>query len=96
MDISVLVPLYNEAESLPSLHEWIVRVMQEHHFSYEVVYVNDGSSDDSWQVIKSLREQDAHVKGICFRRNYGKSAALHARSGGQFLISHLISACTVP
>ena len=77
MDISVLVPLYNEAESLPSLHEWIVRVMQEHHFSYEVVYVNDGSSDDSWQVIKSLREQDAHVKGICFRRNYGKSAALH-------------------
>ena len=77
MDISVLVPLYNEAESLPSLHEWIVRVMNEHHFSYEVVFVNDGSTDASWSVIKSLRDKDANVKGICFRRNYGKSAALH-------------------
>jgi len=77
MDISVLVPLYNEAESLPHLHDWIVRIMNEHHFSYEVVYVNDGSTDNSWAVIKSLREKDAHVKGICFRRNYGKSAALH-------------------
>ena len=77
MDISVLVPLYNEAESLPSLHEWISRVMNEHNFSYEVVFVNDGSTDESWSVIKSLRDIDANVKGICFRRNYGKSAALH-------------------
>ena len=77
MDISVLVPLYNEAESLPVLHEWIVRVMQENGFSYEVLYVNDGSTDASWRVIKELREKDEHVRGICFRRNYGKSAALH-------------------
>ena len=77
MDISVLVPLYNEAESLPSLHEWISRVMNEHNFSYEVVFVNDGSTDESRSVIKSLRDIDANVKGICFRRNYGKSAALH-------------------
>ena len=77
MDISVLVPLYNEAESLPSLHEWIVRVMKEHAFSYEIIFVNDGSTDDSWQVIKGLQMHDANVRGICFRRNYGKSAALH-------------------
>lgn len=77
MDISVLVPLYNEAESLPSLHEWIVRVMTEHDLSYEVVFVNDGSSDDSWDVIRTLSAKDEHIRGICFRRNYGKSAALH-------------------
>lgn len=77
MDVSVLVPLYNEAESLPSLHTWITRVMQEHDLSYEIVFVNDGSNDDSWQVIQSLHEKDNHVRGICFRRNYGKSAALH-------------------
>ena len=77
MDISVLVPLYNEAESLPALHEWIVRVMKEHNFSYEVVFVNDGSTDDSWSVIRSLQTKDSNVRGICFRRNYGKSAALH-------------------
>ena len=77
MDISVLVPLYNEAESLPSLHEWIVRVMKAHSFTYEIVFVNDGSTDSSWQVIQSLREQDKNVHGIYFRRNYGKSAALH-------------------
>ena len=77
MDISVLVPLYNEAESLPVLHEWIVRVMNEMKFSYEIVFVNDGSIDDSWAVIKSLQAKDANVHGICFRRNYGKSAALH-------------------
>lgn len=77
MDISVLVPLYNEAESLPALHEWIVSVMQAHRFSYEILFVNDGSTDNSWQVIKDLRAKDEHVRGICFRRNYGKSAALH-------------------
>lgn len=77
MDISVLVPLYNEAESLPSLHEWIVRVMKAHAFTYEIIFVNDGSTDSSWQVIQSLRKKDNNVRGICFRRNYGKSAALH-------------------
>ena len=77
MDISVLVPLYNEAESLPVLHDWIVRVMKEHQFSYEILLVNDGSTDDSWAVIKALQAKDTNVKGICFRRNYGKSAALH-------------------
>lgn len=77
MDISVIVPLFNEAESLPVLHEWIVRVMRENSFSYEIIFVNDGSTDTSWQVIKQLREQNEHVHGICFRRNYGKSAALY-------------------
>ncbi|MBR5854569.1 MAG: glycosyltransferase family 2 protein [Paludibacteraceae bacterium] len=77
MDISVLVPLYNESESLPVLHDWIVRVMNEHDLSYEIVFVNDGSTDDSWHVIKQLQAQNQHVHGICFRRNYGKSAALH-------------------
>lgn len=77
MDISVIVPLYNEAESLPVLHEWIAVVMHAHQFSYEVVYVNDGSLDSSWQVIQQLQAKDKHVHGICFRRNYGKSAALY-------------------
>ena len=77
MDISVIVPLFNEAESLPVLHEWIVRVMRDNNFSHEIIFVNDGSTDTSWQVIKQLREQNEHVHGICFRRNYGKSAALY-------------------
>ena len=77
MDISVIVPLYNEAESLPVLHDWIERVMQENHYTYEILFINDGSSDNSWQVIQELREKNANVHGICFRRNYGKSAALY-------------------
>ena len=77
MDISIIVPLYNEAESLPVLHEWIARVMREHHYTYEILFVNDGSSDSSWQVIQDLRAKDSNVHGICFRRNYGKSAALY-------------------
>lgn len=77
MDISVIIPLYNEAESLPSLHEWIVRVMQEHQYTYEIVFINDGSTDESWQVIKQLHDQNPNVRGINFRRNYGKSAALY-------------------
>ena len=76
MNISIIVPLFNEAESLPHLHEWIARVMKENKFSYEVIFVNDGSTDESWQVIQELKEKDAAVHGICFRRNYGKSAAL--------------------
>ena len=77
MDISIIVPLYNEAESLPVLHDWIVRVMQEHGFTYEIMFVNDGSTDQSWQIIKQLRKKNDHVRGINFRRNYGKSAALY-------------------
>lgn len=77
MDISIVVPLYNEADSLPVLHDWIMRVMNEHDFSYELLFVNDGSIDSSWSVIKDLRSKNEHVRGISFRRNYGKSAALH-------------------
>ncbi len=82
MDISVIVPLYNEAESLPKLYEWIAKVMKENKFSYEVIFVNDGSTDESWEVISQLKEEskkakEGAVRGICFRRNYGKSAALY-------------------
>ena len=77
MDISVVIPLYNEAESLPELYAWIERVMQEHGFSYEVIFVNDGSTDESWEVISDLASKSDHVKGIKFRRNYGKSPALY-------------------
>ena len=75
-NISVVVPLYNEAESLPELYDWIVRVMQAHDFTYEIIFVNDGSTDASWQVIEGLAKKDACVHGIKFRRNYGKSPAL--------------------
>ena len=81
MDISVVIPLYNEAESLPELHSWIARVMQENHFSYEILMVDDGSTDSSWEVIKGLSEADKNVHGIRFRRNYGKSAALFCGFG---------------
>ena len=77
MDISVVVPLYNEAESLPELEKWIASVMADHGFSYEVIMVDDGSTDGSWNVIKSLSESNPAVHGISFRRNYGKSAALY-------------------
>lgn len=77
MDISVVIPLFNEEESLPELYTWIARVMQEHHFTYEVIFVNDGSTDRSWEVIEDLRKKSPNVKGIKFRRNYGKSPALY-------------------
>ena len=77
MDISVIVPLYNEAESLPELTQWIERVMTRNGFSYEIIFVNDGSTDNSWEVIKHLREENPAVKGVAFRRNYGKSPALN-------------------
>ena len=77
MDISVVIPLYNEEESLPELFAWIQRVMDGNHFSYEVIFVNDGSTDRSWEVIENLRTQSDKVKGIKFRRNYGKSPALY-------------------
>ena len=81
MDISVVIPLYNEAESLPELHSWIARVMEENRFSYEILMVDDGSTDSSWEVITGLSAKDHNVHGIRFRRNYGKSAALYCGFG---------------
>ena len=77
MDISVIVPLLNEAESLPELAAWIERVMAENNFTYEVIMVDDGSTDESWSVIQELHTKNPAIKGIKFRRNYGKSAALN-------------------
>ncbi len=77
MDISVVIPLYNEEESLPELTDWIRRVMQQHHFSYEIILIDDGSNDSSWKVIETLKQQHEQILGIKFRRNYGKSAALN-------------------
>ncbi len=77
MDISVVVPLYNEEESLPELFMWIKRVMEAHSFSYEVIFISDGSTDASWQVIEQLGRENGQVRGIKFRRNYGKSPALY-------------------
>lgn len=77
MDISVVIPLYNEAESLPELAAWIERVMDDHDFSYEVIFVDDGSTDDSWATIRRLQEKNPNLHGISFRRNYGKSPALN-------------------
>ena len=77
MDISVIIPLFNEEESLPELYAWIERVMKANGFSFEVIFVNDGSTDHSWQVIQRLGSESDHVKGIKFRRNYGKSPALY-------------------
>ena len=77
MDVSIVVPLYDEAESLPELCAWIQRVVTEHRLSYEIILVDDGSIDSSWQVIEDLRQSNSHIKGIKFLRNYGKSAALN-------------------
>jgi len=77
MDISVVVPLFNEEESLPELAAWIKRVMDENKFSYEIVMIDDGSRDNSWEVVRNLQKENPLIKGIKFRRNYGKSAALY-------------------
>ncbi|MBZ9788125.1 glycosyltransferase family 2 protein [Psychroflexus sp. CAK57W] len=78
MDLSIVIPLLNESESLKELHLWIKGVMQQHGFSYEIIFINDGSSDDSWEIIKTLSSDSDAVKGINFKTNYGKSQALHA------------------
>lgn len=78
MNISIVIPLLNEEESLNELHQWIVKVMAENNFSYEVIFIDDGSTDASWAIIQQLSVQNPHVKGIRFLRNYGKSQALHA------------------
>ena len=77
MDISVIIPAFNECESLPELSAWIARVMQANGYSYEVVFVDDGSTDATWDTVRQLSDADEHVHGIRFRRNYGKSAALY-------------------
>lgn len=77
MDLTLVIPLLNEEESLPELAAWIERVMNTHHFTYEVIMVDDGSTDGSWEVIENLRKNNHHIKGIRFQRNYGKSAALN-------------------
>lgn len=90
MDISVIIPLYNEAESLPELEQWIARVMADNGFSYEILFINDGSTDDSWDVIRRLAESNPAVKGVSFRRNYGKSPALNTgfvRAQGDVVIT---------
>lgn len=90
MDISVVVPLYNEEESLPELTVWIDHVMQDNHFSYEIILVDDGSTDGSWELIEQLSKQNPNVKGIKFRRNYGKSAGLYcgfAQAQGNVVIT---------
>lgn len=90
IDISVVVPLYNEEESLPELFSWIQRVMNQHGYSYEVIFVNDGSTDRSWDVVRELSQKHPEVKGIKFRRNYGKSPALHSgfeRASGAVVIT---------
>ncbi len=77
MDISIVIPLLNEAESLPELEAWIRKVMEEHHFTYEVIFIDDGSTDGSWNIIQELSASNSSVKGLKFRRNYGKSAGLN-------------------
>tara|TARA_R110002073_G_scaffold23229_4_gene79356 strand:- start:17365 stop:18312 length:948 start_codon:yes stop_codon:yes gene_type:complete len=78
MDISVVIPLLNEKDSLNELHDWIAKVMQSNHFSYEIIFIDDGSTDGSWETIKTLSQKNNTVKGIKFLKNYGKSQALHA------------------
>ncbi len=90
MDLSVVIPLYNEDESLPELAAWIERVMQANGYSYEVIMIDDGSTDNSWSVIEELRSRNANIKGIKFQRNYGKSAALNEgfkAAGGDVVIT---------
>ena len=90
MDISIVIPLFNEEESLPELCSWIEKVMTENNFTYEVILIDDGSTDNSWSVIENLRSNNSNLKGVKFRRNYGKSAALNvsfARAQGDVVIT---------
>ncbi len=90
MNLSIVIPLLNEAESLNELHHWIADVMQSNGFSYEILFIDDGSTDNSWEVIESLQQKDSNVKGIRFLKNFGKSQALHAgfaRTQGDVVIT---------
>lgn len=77
MNLSIVIPLFNEQESLPELHDWIVRVVEQNNYSYEIIFIDDGSKDDSWKVIEGLGAKNKNVKALGFQRNYGKSPALH-------------------
>jgi len=88
--ISIVIPAYNEAESLPELCRWIEQVMQKNQFSYEIIIIDDGSSDDTWQAIGQIAQKNALIKGVAFNRNYGKSAALHTgfqRASGEVIVT---------
>jgi glycosyltransferase involved in cell wall biosynthesis len=90
LNVSLVIPLFNEAESLPELHAWIVRVCKQENLSYEILLLDDGSNDGSWDIIKTLKNQDANVRGFRFRTNYGKSAALNvgfAEANGEVVIT---------
>ena len=78
MNISVVIPLLNEQDSLKELHDWIAKVMQSNRFSYEIIFIDDGSTDTSWNIINELSQTNPNVKGIRFLKNFGKSQALHA------------------
>jgi glycosyltransferase involved in cell wall biosynthesis len=81
MNLSIVIPLFNEQESLPELHDWIVKVMHENNFSYEVIFIDDGSRDNSWNVIEDLASKNKNIRAVRFQRNYGKSPALHIGFG---------------
>ncbi len=90
MNLSIVIPLLNEEESLLELHHWIAQVMQSNGFLYEILFIDDGSTDNSWEVIKNLSQKDSNVKGIRFLKNFGKSQALHAgfaRAQGEVIIT---------
>jgi glycosyltransferase involved in cell wall biosynthesis len=90
LNVSLVIPLFNEAESLPELHAWIVRVCKQENLSYEILLLDDGSNDGSWEIIKNLKNQDANVRGFRFRTNHGKSAALNvgfAEANGEVVIT---------
>lgn len=90
LNVSLVIPLFNEAESLPELHAWIVRVCKQENLSYEILLLDDGSNDGSWEIIKNLKNQDTNVRGFRFRTNYGKSAALNvgfAEANGEVVIT---------
>jgi glycosyltransferase involved in cell wall biosynthesis len=90
MNLSIIIPLLNEQESLPELHQWIVKVMTTHNYSYEVIFIDDGSTDNSWEIIEQLSTENPNVKGIRFLRNFGKSQALHAgfaKAQGEVIIT---------
>lgn len=78
MNLSIIIPLLNEQESIPELHQWIVKVMTAHNYTYEIIFIDDGSTDNSWTIIENLSQEKSNVKGIRFMRNFGKSQALHA------------------
>ena len=90
MNLSIIIPLLNEQESLPELHQWIVKVMTANNYYYEIIFIDDGSSDNSWQIIEQLSQENPNVKGIRFLRNFGKSQALHAgfaKANGDVIIT---------